>query len=89
MLSSRLSRPAQLCRSLHFRVEWGVYISDIITDSPAAEAGLRTGDTITQIGGISIDGDHPRPNSLYGFSPAQELEIQFFAITARKPSHWC
>ncbi|MHB0966098.1 MAG: PDZ domain-containing protein [Bellilinea sp.] len=70
-------------------MEWGVYISDIITDSLAVEAGLRTGDIIIQIGDISIDGDHPRPNSLYGFSPAQELEIQFFAITARKPSHWC
>lgn len=58
-------------------VEWGVYISDIIADSPAAEAGLGTGDIITQIGGISIDGDHPYLNTLYSFSPGQELEIQF------------
>lgn len=58
-------------------VEWGVYISDIIADSPAAEAGLGTGDIITQIGGISIDGDHPYLNTLYSFSSGQELEIQF------------
>ena len=58
-------------------MEWGVYISDIIADSPAAEAGLGTGDIITQIGGISIDGDHPYLNTLYSFSSGQELEIQF------------
>lgn len=57
--------------------EWGVYISDIIAESPAAEAGLRVGNIITQIGGISIDGSHPYLNTLYSFSPGKELEIQF------------
>lgn len=60
--------------------EWGVYISDIIADSPAAEVGLCTGDIITQVGGTSIDGDHPYLNTLYSFSPGQELEIQFIRI---------
>jgi len=59
-------------------VQWGVYISDIIAGSPAAEASLQVGDIITQLGGIPIDETHPYLNTLYSFSPGQELEIQFF-----------
>ena len=59
-------------------VQWGVYISDIIADSPADKAGLQVGDIITQLGGIPIDETHPYLNTLYSFSPGQELEIQFF-----------
>lgn len=59
-------------------VQWGVYISDIITNSPADTAGLQVGDIITRLGGIPIDGSHPYLNTLYSFSPGQEVEIQFF-----------
>jgi S1-C subfamily serine protease len=62
---------------LQFAVAWGVYISDIIAGSPAAEAGLRVGDIITQIGGTPIDESHPYLNTLYSFAPGQELDIQF------------
>lgn len=59
-------------------VQWGVYISDIITNSPADTAGLQVGDIITRLGGIPIDESHPYLNTLYSFSPGQEVEIQFF-----------
>ena len=50
---------------------------DIIAGSPAAEAGLQPGDIITQIGVLPIDESHPYLNTLYGFTPGQELEIRF------------
>ncbi|HAL16564.1 MAG TPA: hypothetical protein DCP32_07395 [Anaerolineaceae bacterium] len=55
----------------------GVHISDIIAGNPAAETGLQPGDIITQIGNAPIAESHPYLNTLYGFAPGQELEIQF------------
>jgi len=40
-------------------VQWGVYISGVIANSPAASAGLQEGDIITQLGDIVIDESHP------------------------------
>ena len=58
-------------------VEWGVYVSGIIPGSPAEKAGLQPGDIITQLGNIPIDETHPYYNTLFSFSPGDELEIHF------------
>lgn len=56
-------------------VEWGVYISAVIPGSPAESAGLKVGDIITRLGDIAIDEDHPYYNTLFSFSPGDEIEI--------------
>lgn len=58
-------------------VQWGVYISGVISGSPADSAGLQVGDIITQLGNISIDETHPYYNTLFSFSPGDQIEIHF------------
>jgi len=58
-------------------VEWGVYVSGVISGSPAEQASLQKGDIITQLGDILIDGDHPYYNTLFSFSPGDQIEVHF------------
>lgn len=58
-------------------VEWGVYVSAVVANSPADEAGLQPGDIITQLGNIKIDETHPYYNTLFTFSPGDPLEVHF------------
>lgn len=58
-------------------VQWGVYISGVIPNSPAEVAGLQQGDIITQLGDIAIDEMHPYYNTLFSFSPGDEIEVRF------------
>jgi len=58
-------------------VEWGVYVSAVVTNSPADDAGLQPGDIITQLGNIKIDEGHPYYNTLFSFSPGDRLEVHF------------
>jgi len=58
-------------------VEWGVYVSAVVTNSPADDAGLQPGDIITQLGNIKIDEAHPYYNTLFSFSPGDRLEVHF------------
>jgi len=64
-----------LARRYNLPVDWGVFVSDVIEGSPAAIAGIRRGDIITSIGGIEISEDHPYLNTLFNFSPGQEIEV--------------
>jgi len=57
-------------------VEWGVYVREVGSDSPAAEAGLRPGDILTEIDGKPLDGAHPFINTLLGFSVGQEVQVK-------------
>jgi serine protease Do len=55
--------------------QWGVYITQVSTNSPAASAGLRRGDILTAIDNITLDGDHPYENSLFTFKPGQTVTL--------------
>lgn len=59
-------------------VQWGIYITDLSSNSPAAKAGLETGDIITSIGGTQIDETHPFINTLLQFQPGQQLQLGVF-----------
>ncbi len=56
--------------------QWGVYITQVSSGSPADKAGLRRGDIITAIDTISLDGDHPYENALFSFSPGQTVILK-------------
>ncbi len=57
-------------------VEWGIFVSGVTDGSPAADAGIRRGDIITAIGGIQIDENHPFLNTLFNFTPGQEVSVE-------------
>lgn len=58
-------------------VEWGVYIAEVTSNSPASEAGLQRGDIITRIGDVTLDADHSYINSLFSFSPGEKITLEF------------
>ena len=58
-------------------VESGAYISKIAPGSPAALAGLKAGDIITQIGDQLLNEDHPFINVLYKFSAGETTTLEF------------
>jgi len=65
-------------------VEWGVYVSAVVANSPANKAGLQPGDIITQLGNIKIDETHPYYNTLFSFSPGDKLEVHFIRNTRER-----
>ncbi|MFN3309079.1 MAG: S1C family serine protease [Anaerolineales bacterium] len=56
-------------------VEWGVYVSQVFADSPAAKAGLRRGDIIVQIGDVQLDEQHSYINALYRYQAGDEIAV--------------
>lgn len=58
-------------------VEWGVYVTQVISNSPADRAGLRKGDIITKIGEIALDADHSYINTLFKYSPGETTKLEF------------
>jgi len=57
-------------------VDHGVYVREVIPDTPAAQAGIRQGDIITAIGGLTIDEDHPLINVLSHFETGQRVQVE-------------
>lgn len=64
-----------LARRFDLPVEWGVYLTSVIPGSPAAKAGLADGDIITRIGDVPLDGDHNFINTLFAYSPGDEVTL--------------
>lgn len=56
-------------------VEWGVYVTAVASGSPAEQAGLQTGDIITQIGDIELDETHSYINTLFQFKPGETVNV--------------
>jgi serine protease Do len=57
--------------------QWGVYITDVASSSPASQAGLQQGDIITSIGGVSLDATHSYINTLFTFKPGDQVKVEF------------
>jgi S1-C subfamily serine protease len=66
-----------LARMYRLPVDYGAYISDIITGSPAEKAGLKVGDIITQIDDVQMDETHSYINTLFKCKPGQTVAITF------------
>ncbi len=65
----------RIARMYRLPAEYGVYITDIDPNGPAAQAGLQVGDIITQIGGSALDETHSYINLLYQYQPGDEVEL--------------
>ena len=57
--------------------QWGIYVTDVATGSPASQAALQQGDIITSLGGVSIDATHSYINTLFTFKPGDQVTLQF------------
>ena len=59
-------------------LKYGAYLREVVSGGPAAEAGLEPGDTITALGGVELDRDHPFINELLKHSPGETVEVTFW-----------
>ncbi len=56
-------------------VEWGVYVTEVASGSPAAQAGIEKGDIITRIGDVSLDETHSYINTLFTYQSGDTVTI--------------
>jgi 2-alkenal reductase len=57
-------------------VQWGAYVAEVMPRSPAAAAGLITGDIIIRIGDSSIDEDTSFVNALFEHQPGDQVAVE-------------
>jgi serine protease Do len=55
--------------------DWGVYVTDVSSNSPASKAGLRQGDIITVIGNVTLDETHSYINTLFLHQPGDQVTL--------------
>ncbi|HEX6035780.1 MAG TPA: trypsin-like peptidase domain-containing protein [Anaerolineales bacterium] len=56
--------------------KWGVYVTRVVQDSPADQAGLREGDIITRVGDVALDETHSYVNTLFEFQPGDQITLE-------------
>jgi serine protease Do len=66
-----------VAQAYNLPVEWGVYVTDVATGSPAALAGIQPDDIITLIGDTAIDETHSYLNCLFQYQPGDKITISF------------
>ncbi|MFU8771526.1 MAG: S1C family serine protease, partial [Anaerolineales bacterium] len=65
-----------VAQSYNLPVEWGVFVSEVISNSPAARGGLQQGDIITRLGDVVLDEDHAFINTLFSYSPGDTITLE-------------
>jgi S1-C subfamily serine protease len=53
----------------------GAVVADVLDDTPAADAGLRSGDVITAIAGQTVESDDGLSAALHGHHPGDKVEV--------------
>jgi len=66
-----------VARRYNLAVEWGIYLTEVVPDSPAYTAGLEQGDIITQIGEIAIDETHSFIDALFEYQPGDKVSVHY------------
>jgi 2-alkenal reductase len=64
-IAARYNLPAQ----------WGVYVTDVVSGSPASAAGLQKADIITKVGDVTLDETHSYVNVLFTFKPGDTISL--------------
>jgi serine protease Do len=59
-------------------VKWGIYVTDVLSNSPASKVSLRQGDIITRIGDVTIDETHSFINALFLYKPGDQVLVEFY-----------
>jgi serine protease Do len=66
----------RVARVYNLPVEWGVYVTEVISGSPANEAGIQLGDIITRIGEVTLDENHSYINALFQFEAGDRVKVE-------------
>jgi serine protease Do len=56
-------------------VQWGIFVTEVASGSPAAQAGIQPNDIIIKIGDVSIDETHSYLNALFQYKPGDQVEV--------------
>ena len=59
-----------------FSIEPGIEVSNVVSDTPAEEAGMENGDVITSVGGEPVTNVNDFSSAIDGFSPGDEAVIE-------------
>ena len=59
-------------------IDHGVYLTEVVSGGPAADAGLVQGDILTTLAGVPLDESHPFINELLRHSPGDTLQITYY-----------
>jgi serine protease Do len=54
----------------------GATLPAITPDSPAAKAGIKDGDIVTSIEGMTIDTEHPLDSIITRFAPGRTVTVE-------------
>jgi len=65
----------ELADSLGIKTTEGVLVSDVVTDAPAAKAGLKRGDVIVQVNGREVKEAHALSRMIAGTPPGSKVDI--------------
>ena len=65
-------------------VEEGVYVIDVMPNSPAAEAGIQAEDIIIRIGDYTIEENGSYYNCLFKYSPGDTVEVEVYRGDEKK-----
>ena len=56
-------------------VQNGVYVTQVLADSPAEKGGIQENDIVTQIGDYAVDDSRPYMNALFNYKPGDTIAI--------------
>ncbi len=70
--------------SLGLKSEKGALVADTLSNSPAAAAGIHTGDIITAVNGEQVDGPRELSRKIAGFGPQKSVQIAYLHDGAEK-----
>ena len=59
----------------HLSAQWGVYVMEVVENSPASAAGLQKGDIIVKVGDVTLDETHSYVNALFTFKPGDTISL--------------
>jgi 2-alkenal reductase len=66
----------EIASAYNLPAQWGVYVTDIVADSPAGKAGILQGDIITKIGDVPLDEQHTFINALFTYKPGETIKLE-------------
>ncbi len=66
----------EVAATYNLPVQWGVYVTNVASGSPASQAGLQQGDIITKVGNVALDQTHSYINALFAYKPGDQVTLE-------------